>query len=317
MRILVAGGAGFIGTHLCRYLLDKGNEVICLDNLLTGKRENIEPLLKEKRFSFYEVDITKETQNSKLKTQNFSEIDAVIHLASPASPLDYQRFPIQTLDVGSNGTKNLLDLSRKNKSIFLLASTSEIYGDPEVSPQSEDYWGRVNPVGLRSVYDESKRFAEALSSAYQRKFNLPVRIARIFNTYGPLMKKDDGRVIPNFINQALSEKPLTIFGDGSQTRSFCYISDMIKGLHKLLLSDFIQPVNLGNPEEISIKELAKVTLKLTGSESRFVFKSLPLDDPKRRCPDIKRAKEILDWQPKVGLEEGLKRTISFFKNGRI
>ena len=314
MKVLVAGGAGFIGTHLCRYLLDKGNEVICLDNLLTGKRENIEPLLKEKRFSFLKIDITK---NSELKTKNFARLDAVIHLASPASPLDYQRFPIQTLEVGSIGTKNLLELSRKNKSIFLLASTSEIYGDPEISPQSEDYWGRVNPVGLRSVYDESKRFAEAITSAYERRFNLPVRIARIFNTYGPLMKKDDGRVIPNFINQALSEKPLTIFGDGSQTRSFCYISDMIKGLYKLLLSDFSQPVNLGNPEEISIKELAKITLKLTGSESRFVFKSLPIDDPKRRCPDIKRAKEVLDWQPKVGLEEGLKRTISFFKNGRI
>ncbi len=314
MRVLISGGAGFIGSHLCDYLLKKGDKVICLDNLLTGKKENINHLLKDKNFKFINQDIT----------EDFSfpgKIDAICHLASAASPKDYLKFPIETLKAGSAGTLNLLELSRKKKAIFLLASTSEVYGDPKISPQKEDYRGNVNCIGPRSCYDEAKRFAEALTIAYHRKHSLEVRIARIFNTYGPRMKKDDGRVIPTFICQSLKNEPLTVFGKGNQTRSFCYISDLIEGLYTLLITpDLIrgrarinEPVNLGNPSELKIIGLAKKVIALSKSKSSLTYKPLPVDDPRRRCPDIKRAKELLGWQPKVNLEEGLKRTITWFK----
>ena len=305
MKILVTGGAGFIGSHLCDFLLEKGHYVICVDNLLTGDIKNIKHNLQNKRFEFIKHDVTKPLKIS-------GRIDYVLHFASPASPVDYMNYPLETLDVGSAGTKNLLELSRKKKAKFLLASTSEVYGDPKVSPQPEEYFGNVNPIGPRSVYDEAKRFAEALTSAYIREKIVDARIVRIFNTYGPRMGLDDGRVVPNFIKQALTGQALTVYGDGSQTRSFCYVSDMISGIYKLMYSKLTDPVNLGNPKELKIIEFANVILKLTGSRSKIIHKPLPQDDPKQRRPDISKAKKELEWSPEVGLEEGLRKTIEWF-----
>lgn len=308
MKILVTGGAGFIGSHLCEKLLDDGHKVICLDNLCTSDKKNIVNLLNNKNFTYLQHDITEPLT---LK----ENIDYLFHLASPASPVDYQNMPIETLLVGSSGTHNTLELAKEKDAVFLLASSSEVYGDPKIHPQREDYWGNVNPVGPRSCYDEAKRFAEALTMVYYRKHAMDVRIVRIFNTYGPRMKKDDGRAIPNFITQALANVPITAYGDGSQTRSFCYISDMVDGICKMVFSNKAggEIINLGNPDEITILELTKRIKKLTGSSSQIVFKELPIDDPKRRCPDISRARKILGWEPKVDLDVGLSNTIEWFK----
>ena len=305
MKILVTGGAGFIGSHLCDFLLEKGHYVICADNLLTGDIKNIKHNLQNKRFEFMKHDVTKPLKIS-------GRIDYVLHFASPASPVDYMNYPLETLDVGSIGTKILLELARKKKAKFLLASTSEVYGDPKISPQPEEYFGNVNPIGPRSVYDEAKRFAEALTSAYVREKLVDARIVRIFNTYGPRMGLDDGRVVPNFIKQALTGQPLTVYGDGSQTRSFCYVSDMVSGIYKLMYTKTAGPINIGNPKELKVNEFANVILKLTGSRSKIVYKPLPQDDPKQRSPDISKAKKELAWAPEVDLEEGLKKTIEWF-----
>jgi dTDP-glucose 4,6-dehydratase len=306
MRIVVTGGAGFIGSHLCEYLISKGHEVTCIDNLLTGDEENIASLEKTPHFTFIRHDVT-----------NFIDvngtIDYVLHFASPASPLDYLKFPIQTLKVGSLGTHNALGFAKDKKAHFLLASTSEVYGDPEVHPQKEDYWGNVNPVGPRGVYDEAKRFSEAMTMAYHRTHGVDTRIARIFNTYGERMRINDGRALPAFMTQALRGEDVTVFGDGSQTRSFCYISDLVEGIYKLMLSDEHLPVNLGNPDEISILEFAERIIALTGSSSKVVFKHLPADDPKLRRPDLTRAKRILGWLPVVPLDEGLRKTLAYFR----
>jgi len=304
-NILITGGAGFIGSHLTRYLLNNGYRVICMDNLITGSKDNIKELLKNKNFTFIKYDVTKEL---KLK----GPIDWVMHLASLASPKYYWKYPIKTLKSGFLGTHNCLGLSKAKKARFLLASTSEVYGDPMVHPQTEEYWGNVNPIGERSCYDESKRSAEALAYAYWRQHKVDVRVARIFNTYGPNMQVDDGRVVSNFIVQALRGNDITIFGNGEQTRSFCYVDDLVKGLVSLIQSDYQQPVNLGNPGEFKIMELAEMVLKLTKSKAKLKFMALPADDPKQRCPDIARAKEILGWEPVVNLEEGLKKTIPYF-----
>jgi len=306
MKILVTGGAGFIGSHLCEYLLGKGHQVICMDNLLTGTEENISHLLDDENFDFINHDVTEFIEAE-------GELDYILHFASPASPVDYLELPIQTLKVGSLGTHNTLGLARAKNAKFLLASTSEVYGDPLVHPQPESYYGNVNCVGPRGVYDEAKRFAEALTLAYHRIHEINTRIARIFNTYGEKMRMNDGRVVPNFITQVLTGKPLTVYGDGSQTRSFCYIQDMIEGIHALMLSSEIEPVNLGNPEEMSIIEFANKIKELTGSESEIVFKELPVDDPKTRQPDITKAKKVLSWEPKVPLDEGLKKTMEWFR----
>lgn len=306
MKILLTGGAGFIGSHLCDALLERGHLVTCVDNLLTGDVKNIRHLLKEKRFDFVKQDVARP-----LKVQG--RIDFILHFASPASPVDYMNYPLETLEVGSTGTRNLLELAKKKKARFLLASTSEVYGDPAVSPQNESYFGNVNSVGPRSVYDESKRFSEALTSAYRREKLVDAKIIRIFNTYGPRMKLDDGRVVPNFIKQALTGQPLTVYGDGKQTRSFCYVSDLVEGVYKLMYSKISEPLNLGNPNEIRIIDFATKIIKLTDSRSKITYKPLPADDPKQRCPDIGRAKKELGWEPKVALEEGLKRTIEYFK----
>ena len=306
MRILISGGAGFIGSHLCDYLLKKRNKVICLDNLLTGRKENIVHLLKNKNFKFIKQDVSEKFSLS-------GRVDAICHLASAASPKDYLKFPVETLKAGSIGTLNLLRLAKKKKAVFLLASTSEVYGDPKISPQREDYWGNVNSIGPRAVYDEAKRFSEALVMAFYRKHSLEIRIARIFNTYGPRMKKDDGRVIPAFIDQALKNKPLTVFGKGNQTRSFCYVSDLIEGLYKLLRAKETGPINLGNSFEMKIIDLAKLIIKLTRSKSSLTYQVLPIDDPKCRRPDIKKAKKLLSWQPEINLEQGLQKTITWFK----
>lgn len=305
MKILITGGAGFIGSHLCDFILEKGHYVICVDNLLTGDIKNIKHNLQNKRFEFIKNDVTKSLKIS-------GRIDYILHFASPASPVDYLNYPLETLDVGSTGTKNLLDLAKKKKSKFLLASTSEVYGDPKVSPQSEEYFGNVNSIGPRSVYDEAKRFAEAITSAYQREKLVDTRIARIFNTYGPRMGLDDGRVVPNFIKQALTGQALTVYGEGTQTRSFCYVSDMVAGIYKLMYSKLTEPVNLGNPKELKIIDFANVILKLTGSRSKVAYKPLPQDDPKQRRPDISKAKKELGWAPEVDLEEGLRKTIEWF-----
>jgi dTDP-glucose 4,6-dehydratase len=305
LKILVTGGAGFIGSHLCDFLLEKGHYVICADNLLTGDIKNIKHNLQNKRFEFMKHDVTKPLKIS-------GRIDYVLHFASPASPVDYMNYPLETLDVGSIGTKILLELARKKKAKFLLASTSEVYGDPKISPQPEEYFGNVNPIGPRSVYDEAKRFAEALTSAYVREKLVDARIVRIFNTYGPRMGLDDGRVVPNFIKQALTGQPLTVYGDGSQTRSFCYVSDMVSGIYKLMYTKTAGPINIGNPKELKVNEFANVILKLTGSRSKIVYKPLPQDDPKQRSPDISKAKKELAWAPEVDLEEGLKKTIEWF-----
>lgn len=302
---LITGGAGFIGSHLCDLLLAKGYRVICMDNLLTGKKENIRHLVGEKGFEFVKHNVS---EYISIK----GRVDYILHFASPASPADYLKYPIQTLKVGSLGTHNALGLAKAKGATFLLASTSEVYGDPLVNPQAEKYWGNVNPIGPRGVYDEAKRFAEAITMAYHRVHGIDTKIARIFNTYGERMRHDDGRAIPNFICQALNGKPITIYGTGRQTRSFCYISDMVSGLHKLLLSRVHDPVNLGNPAEMTLLDLAGLIIKDTGSKSRIAFEKLPVDDPKVRCPDIRKARAILGWSPKVRIEEGLRRTIPSF-----
>ncbi len=305
-RTLITGGAGFIGSHLCDRFLAEGHEVICMDNFITGSPDNIAHLIGHERFHFIHHDVT-----------NFiyveGPLDYVLHFASPASPVDYLKYPIQTLKVGALGTHKALGLAKAKGARFLLASTSEVYGDPLVHPQPEDYWGNVNPVGLRGVYDEAKRFAEAMTMAYHRYHGVDVRIVRIFNSYGPRMRLDDGRALPTFMTQALKGEPITVYGDGSQTRSFQYIDDLVEGIYRLLMSDYVGPVNIGNPEEISILEFAKEIIELTGSKSEIVFKPLPADDPKVRQPDISLARRVLGWEPKVSRREGLRRTLEYFK----
>lgn len=307
LRIVVAGAAGFIGSHLCDRLISEGHEVIGLDNLMTGSLANLEHLENNSQFSFRVQDIT-------LPFSIEGRVDLVMNLASPASPKDYLSHPIETLEVGAAGTKRLLELAVEKRARFLLASTSECYGDPLEHPQKETYWGNVNPVGPRSCYDEAKRFAEALTMAFHRQYGLATNIARIFNTYGPRMQLDDGRVVPAFIDQALRGEPLTVFGDGSQTRSFCYVSDLVDGLWRLSRSEERYPVNLGNPAEMTILEFARRILALTGSRSKIESRPLPEDDPKVRRPDISKARRILGWEPRVGLEEGLRQTIEFFRH---
>lgn len=307
MRILITGGAGFIGSHLSDYLIEKGHQIVAIDNLITGNIKNVEHLFGNVNFKFIKHDVTNYIHVP-------GKVDAVMHFASPASPIDYLKFPIPTLKVGALGTHKVLGLAKEKNARFMLASTSEVYGDPLVNPQPETYWGNVNPIGPRGVYDEAKRFAEAMAMAYQRYHKMKVRIVRIFNTYGPRMRKHDGRAIPEFINQALKNKPVTVFGKGRQTRSFCFVSDLVEGLYRLLMSDFNEPVNIGNPHEITLNELAKTIIKLTGSKSKIIYKPLPEDDPKVRRPDITRAKKILKWMPSVPLEQGLKSTIEYFKN---
>lgn len=307
MNVLIAGGAGFLGSHLCDFFISKNHKVIAVDNFITGKKENIKHLLKNKKFKFIKADISK---NIKIP----GKIDAVLNFASPASPKDYIKYPLETLKTGSLGTLNLLELARLKKAKFLFASTSEVYGDPLVNPQPEEYWGNVNSIGIRSVYDEAKRFSEAAVMCYLRDYGVKTRIVRIFNTYGPRMNEKDGRAIPEFISQALKGKPVTVFGSGSQTRSFCFVSDLVKGIYKLLMSDYKYPVNIGNPNEITLKELAEIIIKLTASKSKIIYKELPQDDPKMRRPDITKAKKILKWLPDVQLEDGLRETIKYFKS---
>ena len=304
MKTIVTGGAGFLGSHLCDLLLEKGHEVICIDNLVTGNTRNIEHI-KSDRFTYLKHDITKPIYFG-------DKIDYIFHLASPASPVDYLELPIQTLKVGALGTYNLLGLAKEKDARFFLASTSEVYGDPLVNPQTEEYWGNVNPIGPRGVYDEAKRYAEAITMAYHRFHKVDTRIVRIFNTYGPRMRINDGRVVPNFIGQALRGEDITVYGDGSQTRSFCYVSDEVEGLYRLMMSDYSLPVNIGNPEEHTILEFARIILGMIGGRSKIIFKELPVDDPKQRRPDIGKARELLGWEPKVGLEEGLRETIGYF-----
>lgn len=304
-RSLVTGGAGFLGSHLCERLLAEGHEVICMDNLLTGNAENVSHLLSD-QFQLIECNVTRFLAVP-------GKLDFIFHFASPASPIDYLEYPIQTLKVGALGTLNALGLAKTKDATFLLASTSEVYGDPLVHPQNEDYWGNVNPIGPRGVYDEAKRYAEALVMAYHRFHSLKTRIVRIFNTYGPRMRILDGRAIPTFLAQALRKEPLTVFGDGSQTRSFCHISDLIEGIIRLSRSDFAGPVNIGNPNEITVLELAQTIIEQTGSRSAIDFRPLPVGDPKVRQPDISLAKEILDWEPSVALREGLKDTLKYFR----
>lgn len=304
--ILITGVGGFIGSHLAKSFVAEGNRVIGIDNFITGAQDNLEPFKREKHFTLMEQNVCEEIEIP-------GKVDYVLHFASPASPADYLNFPIQTLKVGSLGTHHTLGLAKAKRATYLLASTSEVYGDPLSHPQSEDYWGNVNPVGPRGVYDEAKRFAEALTMAYQRVHGIDTKIARIFNTYGPRMRLNDGRATPNFITQALMESPLTVFGTGKQTRSFCYIDDLVEGVTKLLFSSVREPVNLGNPEEMPLLELAHKIIELTGTQSEIVFKPLPQDDPKQRCPDIRRARKELGWEPQVKLEEGLRNTIAYFK----
>jgi dTDP-glucose 4,6-dehydratase len=299
---VVTGGAGFLGSHLCDALLERGHRVICVDNLETGSLQNVEHH-RDARFLFVNHDVTERVDVEE-------PVDFVYHLASPASPIDYLRLPLQTLKVGSYGTHNALGLAKFKRARFLLASTSEVYGDPQVHPQPETYWGHVNPIGPRGVYDEAKRYAEAITMAYHRQQGVDTSIVRIFNTYGPRMRPHDGRAIPNFLDQALDEKPLTIYGDGSQTRSFCYVDDLVRGLILLAESQEHLPVNIGNPGEYTILELAEAVIKATGSKSQIVFEALPVDDPQVRQPDITRARQLLGWEPEVGLDEGLRRTIA-------
>ncbi|MCX6173516.1 MAG: SDR family oxidoreductase [Ignavibacteriales bacterium] len=303
---VVTGGVGFLGSHLCDRLILEGMRVICLDNLLTGRLKNIEHLISNKNFQFIKLDVTNYLHVP-------DEVNYVLHFASPASPIDYLKYPIQTLKVGSLGTHKALGLAKEKDAIFLLASTSEVYGDPLIHPQSEEYWGNVNPVGPRGVYDEAKRFAEALTMAYHNFHNLNTRIVRIFNTYGSRMRLDDGRALPAFISQALKNEDITVFGDGSQTRSFCYVDDLVDGILKLLLSHETLPVNIGNPNEVTIENFAKEIIRLTNSKSKIVYRELPIDDPKVRQPDISKAKLILGWEPKVSREEGLRITLEYFK----
>jgi dTDP-glucose 4,6-dehydratase len=306
-RILITGAAGFLGSHLCDRFVQEGFHVIGMDNLLTGSLRNIEHLFPLENFEFYYHDVTKFVHVP-------GQLDYILHFASPASPIDYLQKPIQTLKVGSLGTHNLLGLAKEKKARILVASTSEVYGDPEVHPQPEEYWGHVNPVGPRGVYDEAKRFMESITMAYHNFHGLDTRIVRIFNTYGPRMRLNDGRALPAFMTQALTGQDLTVFGDGSQTRSFCYVSDLVEGIYRLLFSDYHLPMNIGNPDEISLLDFAKEILALTGSKQKIVFKPLPTDDPKQRRPDITKARTILGWEPKVSRREGLRLTLDYFKN---
>jgi dTDP-glucose 4,6-dehydratase len=305
-RVLITGAAGFLGSHLCDRFIKEGCHVIGMDNLITGDLKNIEHLMKLENFEFYHHDVSKFVFVP-------GELDYILHFASPASPIDYLKIPIQTLKVSSLGTHNLLGLARVKKARILVASTSEVYGDPTVHPQTEEYWGNVNPIGPRGVYDEAKRFMEAMTMAYHTYHGVQTRIVRIFNTYGPRMRLNDGRVLPAFIGQALRGEDLTIFGDGSQTRSFCYVDDLVEGIYRLLMSDYVQPVNVGNPQEITIKDFAEEIIKLTGTTQKVVYHALPTDDPKQRRPDITLAQQILGWEPKIDRAEGLKRTYAYFK----
>jgi dTDP-glucose 4,6-dehydratase len=306
-RVLITGGAGFLGSHLCDRFIKEGYHVIAMDNLITGNIKNIEHLVKLEDFEFYNCDVSKFVHVP-------GELHYILHFASPASPIDYLKIPIQTLKVGSLGTHNLLGLAKAKKARMLIASTSEIYGDPLVHPQNEDYWGNVNPIGPRGVYDEAKRFQEAITMAYHTFHGLETRIVRIFNTYGPRMRLNDGRALPAFIGQALRGEDITVFGDGSQTRAFCYVDDLVEGIYRLLMSDYALPVNIGNPDEITIKDFAEEIIKLTGTNQKIIYTPLPKDDPKQRKPDITRAKEILGWEPKVSRSEGLKVTYEYFKS---
>jgi dTDP-glucose 4,6-dehydratase len=306
LKVLVSGAAGFVGSHMCDLLLEKGHSVLALDNFLTGAPTNLEHLEKHKHFAFLEQDVSEPFELEET-------FDAVMHMASPASPRDYLECPVETLEVGSLGTKHMIEIALANNARFLLTSTSECYGDPHQHPQVETYWGNVNPVGPRSCYDESKRFAEAYTMAYHRKYGLRTRIARIFNTYGPRMKLNDGRVVPAFLDQALRGEPITVFGDGSQTRSFCYVSDLVDGLYRLLLSDEVYPVNLGNPAEMTIRQFAEAIRDRLHSRSPIIYEPLPEDDPKQRRPDITKARTLLGWEPKVALEDGIEKTIEYFR----
>ncbi|MEQ9441679.1 MAG: SDR family oxidoreductase [Cyclobacteriaceae bacterium] len=306
-RILITGGAGFLGSHLCDRFLKEGYYVIAMDNLITGNIKNIEHLMHRPDFEYYHSDISNYVHVS-------GDLDYILHFASPASPIDYLQMPIQTLKVGSLGTHNCLGLARAKNARILVASTSEVYGDPTIHPQPESYWGNVNPIGPRGVYDEAKRFQEAITMAYHTYHKLETRIIRIFNTYGPRMRLDDGRALPAFLGQALRGQDITVFGDGSQTRSFCYVNDLVEGIYRLLLSDYPHPVNIGNPDEISIKDFAEEIIKLTGTDQKIVYKPLPKDDPMQRQPDITKAKEILGWEPTVSRSEGLKITYQYFKD---
>ena len=306
MRILITGAAGFLGSHLCDRMINEGHTVVGMDNLITGDMDNLSHLMPNEAFSFYHHDVTKFVHVP-------GELDAILHFASPASPIDYLKMPIQTLKVGSLGTHNLLGLAKAKSATFMIASTSEVYGDPLVHPQNEEYWGNVNPIGPRGVYDEAKRFQEAMTMAYHTYHNVDIRIVRIFNTYGPRMRVEDGRALPAFFSQAIEGRDITVFGDGSQTRSFCYVDDLVEGIYRLLNSNYVYPVNIGNPVEISIKQAAEEIVKLTQTTSNIVYKDLPKDDPKVRQPDISKAKELLGWSPKVGREEGFARTYEYFR----
>lgn len=305
-RVLITGAAGFLGSHLCDRFIREGYRVVGMDNLITGDLRNIEHLMPLEHFEFYHHDVTKFVHVP-------GDLDYILHFASPASPIDYLKIPIQTLKVGAMGTHNLLGLARVKNARFIIASTSEVYGDPLVHPQTEEYWGHVNPVGPRGCYDEAKRYQEAITMAYHTYHGLETRIVRIFNTYGPRMRLNDGRVLPAFIGQALRGEDLTIFGDGSQTRSFCYVDDLVEGIYRLLLSDYPYPVNIGNPSEITIRDFAEEIIKLTGTSQKVIYKPLPKDDPKQRQPDITKAREILDWEPRIDRAEGLRRTYEYFK----
>jgi dTDP-glucose 4,6-dehydratase len=307
MRTLITGGAGFVGSHLCERFLKEGHQVLCVDNTITGSIGNIEHLRGNTEFEFRRHDISHPLEVD-------GPVDNILHFASPASPVDYLRHPIHTLKVGSLGTHNTLGLAKLKKSHYLLASTSEVYGDPELHPQREDYWGHVNPIGVRGVYDEAKRFAEAMTMAYYRSHHVNTHIVRIFNTYGERMRLDDGRVVPNLMGQALRGEPMTVYGDGSQTRSFCYVADLVEGIYRLLTTDFHEPVNIGNPNEVSILDFAKEIQELSGTASQIVFKPLPQDDPKVRRPDITRARQLLGWEPRVERREGMRRTLEYFRN---
>ena len=306
MRAVITGGAGFLGSHLCDKLIAEAWDVLCLDNLITGTESNIAHLMSHPRFRIARQDVTRYIDVP-------GPVDYVLHFASPASPVDYLKLPIQTLKVGALGTHNSLGLALAKKAKYFLASTSECYGDPQISPQPETYWGHVNPIGPRGVYDEAKRFAEAMTMAYHRAHGVDTHIVRIFNTYGPRMRLNDGRALPNFVYQALRGDPITVYGEGKQTRSFCYVSDLIDGIYKLMLSDEHEPTNIGNPQEITILEFARRVRDLLGSKTEIIFQPLPVDDPKQRCPDISKAKRLLKWEPKVGLDEGLRLTLDFFK----
>jgi dTDP-glucose 4,6-dehydratase len=306
MRAVITGGTGFLGSHLCDRLIEEGWEVLALDNLITSGESNVSHLRKNPRFRVERADVTEHIDVA-------GPVDYVLHFASPASPFDYLKFPIETMKVGSMGTHNALGLALAKKAKFFLASTSECYGDPEISPQPEEYWGRVNPIGPRAVYDEAKRFAEAMTMAYHRYYDVDTHIVRIFNTYGPRMRLNDGRALPNFVHQALTGKPITVYGDGKQTRSFCYVSDLIEGIYRLMLSDEHLPTNIGNPQEITILQFAEKIREHFENAAPIIFEPLPQDDPKQRCPDISKAKKLLGWEPKVGLKEGLQVTMDYFK----